>query len=296
MEVRLGGDHLPVMGYLIPASRFPLLAYFQRSQLWAGCSLLWPLTVSQILPGLLTCLLRLSTALTLHCIPAQLLSFLNLPSVFPHPLLIPLIPSMDRFLCPTDPLCPCLPLSDVSALNPFSPQLSSLHPSAPISPRKDPPLGPSLFLVLVPDPFESWKRPQSCWPTAPAALGTMPCVLESSVDSSVLELNWSVLELLRSTYFLWASSSGLSSYLIAVCLKKSTPQTLLKLEGNIPFGTSCCFLSPRTFQVGPCIWRFASISSQNIYCLFSQSKVFLKSFSECCFFMTPFVLLWLFSG
>ena len=40
-------------------------------------------------------------ALTLHCTPAALLSVLNLPSVFPHPLLTPLVPFPGLFPLPS---------------------------------------------------------------------------------------------------------------------------------------------------------------------------------------------------
>lgn len=67
--------------------------------------------------------------------------------------------------------------------NAFSHQLSFLLPSASISLWEDPQeLGPSLFLLLVPGPFKSLKLLKSHWPTAPAALGPMPCVLEFSVE------------------------------------------------------------------------------------------------------------------
>ena len=127
---------------------------FQRSQLWAGRHLLWPLTVSQILPGLS----GLSppavqqhwpcTAPLLHY-SLFWISLLSSRTRFSHRWSL----SLGCFLCPAGLPRPWLPVLGVSALNPLSPQPSSVHPSASISPLEDPPLGPSLMLISVPDPL-----------------------------------------------------------------------------------------------------------------------------------------------
>lgn len=156
---------------------------FSRVQLRAWCYLLK--TSRTFHDFFSACLFRCPPTPCPHCIPTEL-HFLDIPSVFPHPPLIPLI----SFLGPFPLLVLILQILSQMATSSRSHlrcRLCFLLPWASLSPWKDHLLGP--VFGLGPTPLYIAEASHSHWHVASVVPGLMPHVLESWVEFNRVSFN-----------------------------------------------------------------------------------------------------------